>query len=47
MMQKVRTTVTLDQDAEQIVRRRMREGGLSFDNDFSRFPGVSWSLPPG
>ncbi len=20
---------------------------VSFDNDFSRFPGVSWSLPPG
>ena len=26
----MRTTVTLDPDAEQIVRRRMRERGLSF-----------------
>jgi hypothetical protein len=26
----VRTTVTLDPDVEQIVRRRMRERGLSF-----------------
>lgn len=24
-----------------------RCGVVSFDNDFSRFPGVSWSLPPG
>lgn len=30
MMQLVRTTVTLDPDAEQIIRRRMRERGLSF-----------------
>jgi len=26
----VRTTVTLDADVEQIIRRRMRERGLSF-----------------
>ncbi len=26
----MRTTVTLDPDAEQIIRRRMRERGLSF-----------------
>jgi len=26
----VRTTVTLDSDVEQIIRRRMRERGLSF-----------------
>ena len=30
MMQHVRTTVTLDSDTEQIVRRRMRERGVSF-----------------
>lgn len=30
MMQAVRTTVTLDPDVEQIVRRRMRERGQSF-----------------
>jgi hypothetical protein len=30
MMQPVRTTVTLDPDTEQIVRRRMAERGLSF-----------------
>jgi hypothetical protein len=30
MMQTVRTTVTLDPDVEQIVRRRMRERGMSF-----------------
>lgn len=29
-MQHMRTTVTLDPDVEQIVRRRMRERGLSF-----------------
>lgn len=30
MMQLVRTTVTLDPDTEQIIRRRMRERGVSF-----------------
>ena len=30
MMPGVRTTVTLDPDTEQIIRRRMRERGLSF-----------------
>jgi type II secretory pathway component PulF len=30
MMHGMRTTVTLDPDTEQIVRRRMRERGLSF-----------------
>ena len=29
-MRTMRTTVTLDPDAEQIIRRRMRERGLSF-----------------
>lgn len=29
-MRTVRTTVTLDPDTEQIVRRRMRERGMSF-----------------
>lgn len=30
MMQRMRTTVTLDPDTEQIIRRRMRERGVSF-----------------
>lgn len=30
MMQDMRTTVTLDPDTEQLIRRRMRERGLSF-----------------
>jgi len=30
MMLSVRTTVTLDPDTEQIIRRRMREQGVSF-----------------
>ena len=30
MMPTVRTTVTLDPDVDQIIRRRMRERGLSF-----------------
>lgn len=30
MMQSMRTTVTLDPDTEQIIRRRMREMGMSF-----------------
>lgn len=30
MMLSVRTTVTLDPDTEQIVRRRMRERGMTF-----------------
>lgn len=29
-MQAMRTTVTLDPDAEQLLRRRMRERGVSF-----------------
>jgi hypothetical protein len=39
----VRTTVTLDPDTEQIVRRRMRERNLSFKealNDILRSGGV-------
>jgi hypothetical protein len=30
MMRAMRTTVTLDPDTEQIIRRRMRERGVSF-----------------
>jgi hypothetical protein len=30
MMSTMRTTVTLDPDTEQIIRRRMRERGVSF-----------------
>lgn len=30
MMQRVRTTVTLDADTEQMIRRQMRERGMSF-----------------
>jgi hypothetical protein len=30
MMLRMRTTVTLDPDTEQIIRRRMREHGVSF-----------------
>ncbi len=30
MMSDMRTTVTLDPDTEQIIRRRMRERGMSF-----------------
>jgi hypothetical protein len=30
MMRRVRTTVTLDSDTEQIIRRLMRERGVSF-----------------
>jgi hypothetical protein len=30
MMHAMRTTVTLDADAEQIIKRRMRERGLTF-----------------
>lgn len=30
MMRIVRTTVTLDPDTDALVRRRMREGGVSF-----------------
>ncbi len=30
MMRSVRTTVTLDPDTEQTIRRRMRERGISF-----------------
>lgn len=30
MMQPVRTTVTLDADTEQVVRKRMREKNMSF-----------------
>jgi hypothetical protein len=30
MMTAMRTTVTLDPDTEQIIRRRMRERGMSF-----------------
>lgn len=29
-MQQVRTTVTLDPDTEQIIRKRMREKGMTF-----------------
>lgn len=47
MMQQVRTTVTLDPDTEQIVRRRMREKGMSFKealNDAIR-SGVGHQAP--
>lgn len=30
MIQKMRTTVTLDPDTEQVIRRAMRERGLTF-----------------
>lgn len=30
MIQAMRTTVTLESDVEQIIRRRMRESGMSF-----------------
>jgi hypothetical protein len=48
MMRTVRTTVTLDPDTEQIVRRRMRERGMSFKealNDAIR-RGVAHSPEP-
>lgn len=60
--------MTLDPDTEQLIRRWMRERGVSFkealndahlaalavehrcvvvsyDNDFSRFDGVTWQRP--
>jgi len=48
MMRDMRTTVTLDPDTEQMVRRRMRERGLSFKealNDAIR-SGVTQSSEP-
>ena len=36
MMQTVRTTVTLDPDAEALVRRAMREHGLTFKEAVNR-----------
>lgn len=47
-MRGMRTTVTLDPDTEQMVRRRMRERGLSFKealNDAIR-SGVTQSSEP-
>jgi hypothetical protein len=44
----MRTTVTLDPDTEQIIRRRMRERGMSFKealNDAIR-RGVEDAAPP-
>ena len=48
MMPTVRTTVTLDPDVEQIIRRRMRERGISFKealNDAVRSAGASRRKP--
>lgn len=45
----MRTTVTLDPDAEQIVRRRMRERGMSFKealNDIIRRGAVDSAPEP-
>lgn len=45
----MRTTVTLDPDTEQLVRRRMRERGVSFKqalNDAIRGGGVATPAQP-
>lgn len=48
MMQPMRTTVTLEPDTEQLIRRRMRERGISFKqaiNDAIR-AGLGQSAQP-
>jgi hypothetical protein len=47
MMLPMRTTVTLDPDTEQIVRRRMRERGMSFKDAINDVIRAGASAPAG
>ena len=48
MMSRVRTTVTLDSDVEVLLRRRMRERGLSFKQALNEVlrQGLAGPQPP-